>query len=149
MKKRIIILFLIAATCIPSASVFAKTTGIPVVPSSDYRYLIANLGNRKLGSAYSWTVDGKVAKKGVLEETFFLATDGNLKSARGAKPSSTKGVSYVSGRFGKAFVAPKDGVSYGKEPLNSGFRLVVTETRLSIMKSEYSFPIKPPMGMSW
>lgn len=112
MRKRILILFLIAATCIPSASVFAKTTGIPVVPSSDYSYLIANLDNRELGSAYSWTVDGKVARKGVVEETFFLAADGNLKSARGSKPTSTKGVSYVSGRFGKAFVAPKDGVSF-------------------------------------
>lgn len=112
MKRRILILFLIVVACISFASVFAKAAGIPVVISSDYSYLIANLGNKEPGTAYTWTVDGKVAKKGIVEETFFLAADGNLKSSSGLKPTSTKGVSYVSGRFGKAFVSPDDGVSF-------------------------------------
>lgn len=141
MKSRILILFLLVAMYISSATVLAKTLDIPVTVSSDYRFLVASLGNAKPGSTYSWTVDGVVAKEGVVEETFFLAANGNLKPDKGPKPSSTKGVSYVSGHFGKAFIAPESGISFSVKDtidLNKGTIEFWVSPRRNGDSSEYA-----------
>jgi len=112
LKRLAFVFALIAVMCITAAPVRADTANIPVAISTDYSFLVAGLGPVVPGSPYQWTVDGVVAMEGAAEETFFLAADRNMQPARGKEPSSQKGISYVEGRFGKAFLAPASGISF-------------------------------------
>ena len=157
LKRLAFVFALIAVMCITAAPVRADIANIPVAISTDYSFLVAGLGPVVPGSQYRWTVDGVVAMEGAAEETFFLAADGNIQPARGKEPSSQKGVSYVEGRFGKAFLAPASGISF---PATDAVDLRqgtiefwvsprLDGTPLNTQRIRLCFPTKPPAVMNY
>ncbi len=96
----------VVATC-PSFS-----QAIRFAPTSDYRFLSADLGAFKEGTAFHWAVNGKPVAESVVAETFLLASDGTMVSVWGQSPVARSEETFTPGRFDRAFVAPQGGVSY-------------------------------------
>ncbi len=105
--------------CLAAASIraFPQEPSIRLRPSSDYRFLAADLIAARPGSSYRWTVNNVPSREGSLAETFHLAADGDLVTARGEKPISAAGAVFVPGRFGQGFIAPSGGVPFATQGL--------------------------------
>ncbi len=108
---------LAAALCVSAASAWAACEGARIVPSPDYRHLIASLPDGHPAGGLRWLRNGVPWKTAAPQQAFLMRGGESLTSVEGLTPVAAGGVSFEPGRWGSAlFLQPAGQLAYPRDP---------------------------------
>lgn len=103
--------------CVLVLPAWSACEGARIIPSPDYRYLIASLPDGVPAAEFQWLRNGAPWRRGTAHQTFLMRGGESLTSVEGMTPLAARGVAFAPGRWGAALFVESGGqLAYPRQP---------------------------------